>query len=82
MASLPRRAPRSRAARSSAAIAPPKATQVRYIVIGGGIAGVCCAQEIARLKADDQNVEVVIITATELLREVGQWVDKTITRQI
>jgi thioredoxin reductase len=41
---------------------------VRYIVIGGGIAGVCCAQEIARLKKHD-SIEVVIITATELLKE-------------
>jgi NADPH-dependent 2,4-dienoyl-CoA reductase/sulfur reductase-like enzyme len=41
---------------------------VRYIVVGGGIAGVCCAQEIARLKKHD-SIEVVIITATELLKE-------------
>lgn len=41
----------------------------KYIVIGGGIAGVCCAQEIARLKTDDSSIEVIIITATELLKE-------------
>jgi NADPH-dependent 2,4-dienoyl-CoA reductase/sulfur reductase-like enzyme len=45
-----------------------KSSIVRYIVVGGGIAGVCCAQEIARLKKHD-SIEVVIITATELLKE-------------
>ena len=43
----------------------------RYVVIGGGIAGVCCAQEVARLHATDEVVEVLIISATDLLKEVN-----------
>lgn len=42
----------------------------RYVIIGGGIAGVCCAQEVARLNATDETVEVLIISATDLLKEV------------
>jgi glycine/D-amino acid oxidase-like deaminating enzyme len=42
----------------------------RYVVIGGGIAGVCCAQEVARLNAADETVDVLLISATELLKEV------------
>jgi glycine/D-amino acid oxidase-like deaminating enzyme len=45
---------------------------MRYIVVGGGIAGVSCGKELARLTADEKNVEVFIITATPLLKEVGK----------
>ncbi len=36
------------------------------VVVGGGISGVCCAQELARL---NPNEEIVIVTATETLLE-------------
>ena len=36
-------------------------------VIGGGIAGVCCAQEISRLNPEK---EIVLISCTDVLREV------------
>lgn len=36
------------------------------VVIGGGISGVCCAQELARLNPRE---EIVIVTATETLLE-------------
>jgi glycine/D-amino acid oxidase-like deaminating enzyme len=38
-----------------------------YVVIGGGIAGVCCAQELSRIG----NGHVVIISASETLVEVS-----------
>ena len=43
-------------------------TKSNYVIIGGGIAGVCCAQECARLSPSDH--EIIIITATEMLKEV------------
>ena len=49
-------------------IGPPDA--LRFVVVGGGIAGVCCAQELARLHPTP-GVEVVIVTATEMLKEVS-----------
>ena len=66
MSALPRRVLKHR---TPQCIASPAATK-RYIVIGGGIAGVSCAQELARLNAADQNVEILIITSTEMLKEV------------
>jgi pyridine nucleotide-disulfide oxidoreductase domain-containing protein 1 len=39
----------------------------RYCVIGGGIAGVCCAQELSRLHP---NEIIVLISQTDVLREV------------
>lgn len=38
------------------------------VVIGGGIAGVCCAQELARLNPRE---EVVVVTATDTVLEVN-----------
>ena len=29
-------------------------TSMKYVVVGGGIAGVCCAEELCRLAPDDQ----------------------------
>ena len=43
-------------------------TTTNYVIIGGGIAGVCCAQECARLSPPGR--EIIIITATEMLKEV------------
>ena len=47
------------------------AASMRYVVLGGGIAGVSCGKELARLTVDEQDVEVFIITATHLLKEVS-----------
>ena len=44
---------------------------MRYIVLGGGIAGVSCGKELARLTAEEVNTEVFIITAAHLLKEVS-----------
>lgn len=38
------------------------------LVIGGGISGVCCAQELARLNPSE---EIILITAAETLLEVS-----------
>lgn len=48
-----------------------KASLTNYVVIGGGIAGVSCAKEIARLQSKDETSRVILITATGLLKEVG-----------
>jgi 2-polyprenyl-6-methoxyphenol hydroxylase-like FAD-dependent oxidoreductase len=40
------------------------------VVIGGGIAGVSCAQELSRLHAVDGHT-VALISATEAIKEVG-----------
>ncbi len=42
---------------------------MKRVIIGGGISGVCCAQELARLNPSD---EIIIVTATETLLEVHQ----------
>lgn len=42
-------------------------TAENYVVIGGGIAGVGCAQELARL-ASDKNI--ILISASDTLVEV------------
>ena len=47
-----------------------KASLINYVVIGGGIAGVSCAKEIARLKSKDEDSQIILITSTELLKEV------------
>ena len=67
MSALPRRALKVRGAKC---YAKNISTTERFIIIGGGVAGVCCAQEVVRLKGAGQDIEVIIITATELLKEV------------
>jgi pyridine nucleotide-disulfide oxidoreductase domain-containing protein 1 len=42
---------------------------LRYVVIGGGIAGVSCAQELSRLVDSDRD-SVLLITASPLLKAV------------
>jgi glycine/D-amino acid oxidase-like deaminating enzyme len=39
----------------------------RLVVIGGGISGVCCAKELARLHPDEV---IVLISASDVLIEV------------
>eukprot|EP01041_Mallomonas_annulata_P014518 gene14518-30908_t len=46
----------------------------KFVVIGGGIAGVCCSQELARLNPiscenNTHDAEVALITASEALKE-------------
>lgn len=67
MSALPRRALKVRSAKCNARSI---STTEKFIIIGGGVAGVCCAQEVVRLKGASQDIEVIIITATELLKEV------------
>lgn len=38
---------------------------MRHVVIGGGIAGVCCAEELCRLAPSD---EVVLVSASPVLK--------------
>ena len=38
-----------------------------FVVVGGGIAGVCCAQELARL---NEGSKVTIISSTDMIKEV------------
>lgn len=42
-----------------------------FIIIGGGIAGVSCAQEILRVK--EQPCKVILISASETLMEVSMF---------
>lgn len=43
---------------------------MKYVVIGGGIAGTCCSEEICRLiKSDDL---VVLISAASVLKVASQ----------
>ena len=42
--------------------------RLNYVVIGGGISGVCCAQELARLH-EDQLYDIILISATDVLKE-------------
>jgi heterodisulfide reductase subunit A-like polyferredoxin len=62
--------PRQKKCRSARCDTPSSQRMTRYVVIGGGIAGVCCAQEVARLNAADETIDVLLISATELLKEV------------
>ena len=50
-----------------------KAASVRFVIIGGGVAAVACAQQIAKLSSTDQTnqAEIILISATTLLKEVG-----------
>ncbi len=43
----------------------------RLVIIGGGIAGVCCAQELARLTQSPNSHEVVLITTADYVMEVS-----------
>ncbi len=38
-----------------------------FVVVGGGIAGVCCAQELARLHEEE---EILLISGSDVLIEV------------
>jgi NADPH-dependent 2,4-dienoyl-CoA reductase/sulfur reductase-like enzyme len=42
---------------------------VKYVIVGGGIAGVSCAQELRRLNAD---IEVTILTESDTIVAVRQ----------
>ena len=44
----------------------------KFVVIGGGISGLCCVQELARLVSsnDRSGIEIVLVTASSLLKEV------------
>lgn len=56
--SLPRKVRRSRE------VVPA----LRQVVIGGGIAGVCCAQELSRMGGD--SCVVTLISSKEVLKQV------------
>lgn len=53
---------------------------MRYVVVGGGISGVSCAQEIARLKPQSR---VTILSEAETVAEVRQealcYIDYVVT---
>lgn len=40
--------------------------QMKYVVIGGGIAGICCTEELCRLAKPDDSV--VLISAASVLK--------------
>jgi glycine/D-amino acid oxidase-like deaminating enzyme len=42
---------------------------MRYVVLGGGIAGVCCAEELCKLCYDD---EVVLVSSHKTLKVSGE----------
>ena len=43
-----------------------------YVVIGGGIAGVSCAQTLRILTSEQENVSIVLISATEVVKTVTE----------
>ena len=43
----------------------------KYLVIGGGIAGVCCAEELCRLVEEED--EVTLITSSDVVKAVTNW---------
>ena len=49
-----------------------KAAPVRFVIIGGGVAAVACAQQIAKLCSTDQanQAEIILISSSTLLKEV------------
>jgi glycine/D-amino acid oxidase-like deaminating enzyme len=47
-----------------------------FLVIGGGIGGVSCAQELARLKKTE-NKRIVLISQAAVLSEVGMTVSSS-----
>lgn len=38
---------------------------MRFVVVGGGVAGVCCAEELCRLRPED---EVTLVSASRVLK--------------
>ena len=44
--------------------------QSKFVVIGGGIAGVCCAEELCQLCPEDM---VTLITASDVVKAVTNW---------
>ena len=45
--------------------APPCPSAMRFVVVGGGVAGVCCAEELCRLRPQD---EVTLVSASRVLK--------------
>lgn len=60
-------------ARASDASFPPTddAGRVRRVVVGAGVAGTCCAEELCRLRPEDR---VTLITATDAVKVSGRGV--------
>ena len=76
MAALPPRVKRTRP--HTAAGAEPAEAALRYVVVGGGIAGVSCAKEISRLVLGaGTNATVVLVSACELLKDSASVVKLT-----
>ena len=51
--------------------APPCPSAMRFVVVGGGVAGVCCAEELCRLRPQD---EVTLVSASRVLKaSQGGW---------
>lgn len=41
---------------------------MKYLIVGGGVAGACCAEELCRLCPDDQ---IILISADRTLKVVA-----------
>lgn len=50
-----------------------KVDTIRFVIIGGGVAAVACAQQIAKLSSNDVTnpIEITLISASKLLKEVS-----------
>ena len=68
MAALPKR---TRKLKKIEALSDQILNKYTYVVIGGGLAGVSCAQELSRLHSLDGQT-IALISATEAIKEVGQ----------
>ena len=45
-------------------------TSMKYVVVGGGIAGVCCAEELCRLAPDDR---ITLLSSDTVLKVLCCW---------
>lgn len=52
---------------------------VRFVVLGSGIAGVCCATELIRIsRIKNENIEVIIVSAVKMARVPVHVVQNTV----
>ena len=45
-------------------------SKYKFVIIGGGIGGVCCGTELSRINKSDKDDDILIISASDVLKEV------------
>ena len=51
---------------------------MKYVVVGGGIAGVCCAEELCRLAPDDQ----ITLLSSDTVLKVRELLQANVTSNV